>query len=85
MKVYWGVEVYFHAFLTLTIDGGEWLAPRSGRFTREETAPATHWIGGWVGPRAGLDTVSKRKIPSPYRDSNPDNPTVQPVGGRYTD
>jgi hypothetical protein len=25
----------------------------------------TDWIGGWVGPRAGLDAVVKRKIPSP--------------------
>jgi hypothetical protein len=22
-----------------------------------------HWIGGWVGPRAALDAVAKRKIP----------------------
>jgi hypothetical protein len=28
-----------------------------------ETAPDTHWIGGWVGPRAVLDVVVKRKIP----------------------
>jgi hypothetical protein len=33
--------------------------------------PGTHWIGDWVGPRAVLDTVSKRKIPSPRRKSNP--------------
>jgi hypothetical protein len=32
--------------------------------------PRTHWLGGWVGPRAGLDAVMKREIPSPYRDSN---------------
>jgi hypothetical protein len=32
-------------------------------------APGTHWIGGWVGPRAGLDTMARRKIPSLYRDS----------------
>jgi hypothetical protein len=32
--------------------------------------PGTHWIGGWVGPRAVLDTVVKRKIPSPRRESN---------------
>jgi hypothetical protein len=25
-------------------------------------SPGTHWIGGWVSPRAGLDTVEKRKI-----------------------
>jgi hypothetical protein len=22
----------------------------------------THWIGGWVGPRTGLDDVERRKI-----------------------
>jgi len=31
--------------------------------------------GGWLGPTAGLDTVAKRKIPSLYRESNPDHPT----------
>jgi hypothetical protein len=31
----------------------------------------THWIGGWVGPRAVLDAVVKRKIPIPRRESNP--------------
>jgi len=41
--------------LTLTLVGGEWSASRSGRFTPRERAPSTHWIGGWVGPRAGLD------------------------------
>jgi len=28
-------------------------------------------IGGWVGPRAGLDTAVRKKIPSPYQDLNP--------------
>jgi hypothetical protein len=35
-----------------------------------------------VGPRSGLNTVVKRKIPSPCRDSNP--PIIQPVAQRYT-
>jgi hypothetical protein len=61
--------------LTPARDGGEWSASSSGRFTPMERAPCTHWIGGWVGPRAGLDTVSKRKIPNPRRDSNPDHPS----------
>jgi len=26
-------------------------------FTPRERAPGTHWIGGWVGPRAILDVV----------------------------
>jgi hypothetical protein len=32
-----------------------------------------------VGPRAVLDAVVKRKIPSPRRKSNPRTPIVQPV------
>jgi hypothetical protein len=50
-----------------------------------ERARGTHWIGGWVGPRAILDAVVKRKIPSPRRESNPKTPIVQPVAQRYTD
>jgi hypothetical protein len=50
-----------------------------------ERAPRTHWTGGWVGPRAVLDTVVKRKIPSSPRESNPRTPIVQPVVQRYTD
>jgi hypothetical protein len=46
-------------------------------------SPGTHWIGGWVGPRAVLDAVVKRKIPSPRRESKPRTPVVQPVAQRY--
>jgi hypothetical protein len=65
-----------------TLDGGEWSDSRSGRSTAREIAPVTHWIGGWVGPRAGLDAVVKRKIPSPSRNSTP--PMIQSVAQRYT-
>jgi len=27
-----------------------------------ERAPGAYWIGGWVGPITGLDTVTKKKI-----------------------
>jgi hypothetical protein len=27
-----------------------------------ERTPGTHWRGGWVSPRAGLDDVEKRKF-----------------------
>jgi hypothetical protein len=30
-------------------------------YDRKKSA-GTHWIGGWVGPRTGLDYVEKRKI-----------------------
>jgi hypothetical protein len=38
-----------------------------------------------MGPRAGLHTVPKIKIPIPRRESNLDHPIVQPVASRYTD
>jgi hypothetical protein len=37
------------------------------------------------GPRAVLDTVVRRKLPSPLRESKPSTPIVQPVAQRYTD
>jgi hypothetical protein len=42
-----------------------------------ERAPGTNWIGGWVSPRDVLDTVVKRKIPNPRRESNPRTPILQ--------
>jgi hypothetical protein len=39
-----------------------WSPSRPGRFTPGERAPGTHWIGGWVGPRAGLDDAEIRKV-----------------------
>jgi hypothetical protein len=65
--------------------GSEGIVSRLGRFIPSERAPAIHWIGGWVSPRAGLGMVSKRKIPRPRRESNPDHSIVQPVASRYTD
>jgi hypothetical protein len=37
-----------------------------------------------VSPRAVLDAVMKRKIPSPSRESNPRTPIVQAVAQGYT-
>jgi hypothetical protein len=28
-----------------------------------KTAPGTHWMGGWLGPRDGLDNVKKKYLP----------------------
>jgi membrane protein insertase Oxa1/YidC/SpoIIIJ len=41
-----------------------------------ERAPDTHCIGGWVGRRAILDAVVKRKISSLRRESNPRTPMM---------
>jgi len=56
------MEVYLHAFLTSALDGGDWSASLPGRFTCGRSALVTRWIGGWVGPKAGLDTVVKGKV-----------------------
>jgi hypothetical protein len=48
-------------FLTTALHGGKWSASSPGRFISEERAPGTHWIGGWVSPTAGVDTVERRK------------------------
>jgi hypothetical protein len=36
--------------------------------------PGTHWIRGWVGPRAGLDAEARRKILCLCWGSNPSRP-----------
>jgi hypothetical protein len=45
----------------MTIDLG---ISRPGRFTPGERTHGPHSIGGWVGPRAGLDAMEERKISS---------------------
>jgi hypothetical protein len=62
MTAYGGVDVQIHIFLTSVLAGDEWLASRSGRFTPEERAPGTDWIGGSVNSRADLDDVENRKF-----------------------
>jgi hypothetical protein len=73
MKMYWGMKVQLHA-LTSALEGGERSASLPGRFTPRERVPGTPWIGGCVGPRAVLDAVVKRKIPSPAG-----NRTLEPM------
>jgi len=57
--------------MTSALDGGECSVSRPNCFTSMEGALRTHCLGGWVGPRAGLDAVVRREISSPYRDSKP--------------
>jgi hypothetical protein len=56
----WGSGCTDPCFLDLVLVGGEWSASRPDRFTPGKTVPVTHWIGGWVGPRTGLDDVERR-------------------------
>jgi hypothetical protein len=58
MNTYLGLSGYIdYVFLTSALVGGEWSASHTGRFTPREISLVTHWIGGWVGPRAGLHAV----------------------------
>jgi hypothetical protein len=56
------VDVLIHILLTSAVAGGEWSPSLPCRFTPKERALGTHWIRGWVDPRAGLDDVEKRKF-----------------------
>jgi hypothetical protein len=40
----------------------------------------TDFIGGWVGPRAGLDGCGKSRLTPGF-----DPLTLQPIASRYTD
>jgi hypothetical protein len=57
-----GVDVQIQIFLTSALVGGEWSNSRPCRFIPRERPPGTHWIGGWVGLRAGLDDLERRKF-----------------------
>jgi hypothetical protein len=76
IKTYWGSGSLAPRILDLGTSGGEWSDSRPSRLTPRESAPRTHWIGGWVGARAVLDAVVKRKIPSPRRERNPRIPIM---------
>jgi hypothetical protein len=56
---------YICIVLDSTIDRGEWLASRFGRFN-----PCAHSVGDWMGLRAGLDATEKRNISFLRRELN---------------
>jgi hypothetical protein len=61
-KTYGGVIVQIRVFLASALVMGERSASRPGRITQGEEPPATHWIGGWIVFRAGLDDREKGKF-----------------------
>lgn len=62
MKAYVWVEVKCYAFLISGLDGGESSVVWTGSFIPEEKSLVTHWKRGWVGPRADLVVLVRRKI-----------------------
>jgi hypothetical protein len=69
----WGERSY--SSYSSALDGGEWSASRPGRaLSPGKRTPGTHCTGGWVGPRAGLDTEVRGKKLYLCRGSNPGRP-----------
>jgi hypothetical protein len=63
-----------YSFSTPALDGGEWSASRPGRTLPPGKDLGTHCTGGWVGPRAGLDTEARGKILSLLPGIEPRSP-----------
>jgi hypothetical protein len=79
MKMYGEVDVLSHVFLTSALVEGEWSASRPGRFTSDERASGTHWVGRWMDPNAGLNYMEKWKLLTlPWNE-------LRPLANRYTD
>jgi hypothetical protein len=58
------------------LDGSEWSASGPCRFP---PVPGTHYIGGWVGPRASMDVKEKEKNLLPLLGIEPNSSAVQPI------
>jgi hypothetical protein len=56
--MYWGVEVKIYVYLRMSLDGNEWSASYSGRFSPWEIIHDIG-IGEWEGLRAALNVVTK--------------------------
>jgi hypothetical protein len=74
-----------YSFLTLALDGVSGQRHAMAALCPGERIPGIHCTGGWVGPRAGLDTEARGKILCPCWVSNPDCPVVQFLVRHYTD
>ena len=76
-KLIEAVEVWFRSFVKLTLDGTDWSASCSSCFNLRGKSPPphnTHWLGVWMGPRAGLHILENRKSIAFARIRTPDLP-----------
>jgi hypothetical protein len=74
----WGGGGIAPPFLTLVLNEGEWSDSHSCRLTPGETTPCTNFTGGWVGPKAGLDVMEKRKLLIPIGNRTPAHRSSSP-------
>jgi len=71
MKMYWGVEVQHHTFLTLVLEGGEWLS-----FTTQllhPWYPLDRWLGGPQSQSWSSEEKNSQPLPG-IKPPNPDHP-----------
>jgi hypothetical protein len=74
-----------YSFLTLALDKGEWSASCPGHALLPGKGPLVpHWIGGWVGLRAGVDTKAKGKILCLCLRLNPGHPVCSQTLNRLS-
>jgi hypothetical protein len=79
MKTHWGSRGSAPLILDL---GTRWkwvVNSRPGGFTPRERGHDTHWIRDWMGPRSGMNAVTKRNNSCPWWESNSSRPTRSPV------
>jgi hypothetical protein len=60
-----------YSFSTTALDGGEWPASGPGRALPRGRTPGAYCTGGWMDPRAGLDTEARGKILQPLPGIEP--------------
>jgi hypothetical protein len=63
----------------MALVGGAWSASRL-----EVRAPSTHWTGGWVSLRTGMDSMDMSKFLI-LLGLKLDPSVVQPIASRYAD
>jgi len=54
------VEIWLYSFLISALDGVKWSTSRPGGVSPENNS-GSHLVGNWVGLRAGLGVLKKRK------------------------
>jgi hypothetical protein len=55
------------------LNGDEWSDSSAGHFIPGKN-PGTHFTGGWVRPRVGLDGFAEQKISGSWANANHDRP-----------
>jgi hypothetical protein len=60
--------------LSLTLYGGEWLAPYPRYYPPQERRASTHWTGGWVGTTGSLHILEKIKVSCTIRNWTQNHP-----------